>query len=208
MGQGKQKTICYTGSMTRGGRLPAGPVIWVLSAFILFNIVNYATSPFWVLNSGEHAHVATAPCRALPASTVPEETSMHTHTSRTGIDDDPIHIAHAYCAAHGQVDEADNGLTVVRSILMARENGESHNRRYVFHIVADDIIGRALRESVNASHKWSLGEFPDRDTFDRKWGDIFRYISGTGGRVSVRLYSLGDLDAALWAALGPSAHVR
>lgn len=190
--------------MTRGGRLPVGPIIWILSAFVLFNIFNYATSPSRKLPTEEQA---TALCRLLPVSTVPKETPMRTRTPRTDINDDPIHIAHVYCAAHGQVDEADNGLTVVRSILMARENGESRNRRYVFHIVADDIVGRALRESVNASRKWSPGEFPDRDTFLRMWGDIFRYIADTGGRVSVRLYSLGDLDAALWAALGPSAHV-
>jgi hypothetical protein len=127
--------------------------------------------------------------------------------TRSQLDEIPIHIIHAYCSSYGKVDQAENGLTVVRSILMARENGASSNRRYVFHIVTDEITGRAMREVRNATRAWKPEEYEDYFTFKRKWGDVFRYIDGTGGRVEVRHYYWQDLDAALLRTLGAAAEV-
>ena len=123
------------------------------------------------------------------------------------LDESPIHVALAFCASGTNLSDTDNGLTVVRSILAARENGPSHNRRYIFHIITDATVGRAWEEALNATKAWRNGEFPNRDLFLRRWSDVFFYISGTGGRVSVRRYRWEDLDAAVTTTLGPSAKV-
>ena len=65
-----------------------------------------------------------------------------------------------------------------------------------------------MREIINASRVWEPGEYPDYDTFSRKWGDIFRYIADTGGRITIRHYFLRDVDAAAQRALGPGAQVH
>lgn len=166
------------------------PAVWIAALLVLLNIAAYLRGH----SDDTRAHAVTL--RQLAVSAI---------SSRAQIDEDPIHVILAYCTGNGQVDKADNGLTTVRSILMARENGVSRNRKYVFHVVADDIVGRAMLEARNATRPWAPGDYPDRDTILGKWGDVLRYIAASEGRIELQRYHWRDLDAAILAALGPDA---
>jgi hypothetical protein len=61
----------------------------------------------------------------------------------------PIHIIQAFCSYSWEFEHGHNGMTSVRSILVAREGGTSRDRPYVFHIIADDPVTNAIQKGLN-----------------------------------------------------------
>ena len=188
---------CWSRTVTRVARAVCVSFLLFVAFQCIANVIDGEASRLLLESPSPHLRNRTAPESPFPPK-----------SSRSLLDDTPIHIALAFCASGANLGVKDNGLTVVRSILAARENGLSHNRRYTFHIVTDAIVERAWDEAFNATRVWRNGELPDRDIFLRRWSDVFFYISGTAGRVSVRRYRWEDLDTAVTTVLGPSAKVR
>ena len=103
---------------------------------------------------------------------------------RTAKDEETLHVFHTICAGGVHPSDATwHGLTVVKSILLAREAGPSKHRRYHFHIAVD----RPMRNMLAAP----AGEMrPD-------FVDVLAYIANrTQGRVTMSYY---DVDTVLGA---------
>ena len=140
-----------------------------------------------------------APCAPalLPAATSLEAPSLvqleQLHRRWRALkDEEPIHIFHAICAAGTAHHDMDwHGLTVIKTILMAREVGPSKNRRYHFHVAIDRNMRRLM----------TMLEL--RTDF----ADTLAYIANrTDGKVSVSWYDVdSEVIGATAAAVGDTA---
>ena len=125
---------------------------------------------------------------------------------REALDEDPIHIVHSYCI-YEELKPTDPGLTVLRSILAARATGASHNRRYVFHIIADEFSAWLLSNNHSAVMPWGkrLESPGSLIAFHKLFGDVIAHIDNSGGRVELQIHPEEDAFAAVEDALGAGA---
>ena len=130
---------------------------------------------------------AAAASRVPPSSSAPWSYAEW----RAAKDEQPIHIFHSICAhgvAHHDLDW--HGLTVIKTILMARETGASRNRRYHFHIASDTAMRRLLTNPLRTD-----------------FADVMEYlVNRTGGRVAVTWYDIDvDIMAPTVASVGSAS---
>jgi hypothetical protein len=108
---------------------------------------------FWLLSASRIYSPITATHVGYD-STVIGRVGVHTSVARGLLFDslllEPVHVMTALCA-HGYIDHVLPGLTVLRSILVARENGPTPTRPYILHIVADEFIAGIIYEIRNTS---------------------------------------------------------
>lgn len=95
----------------------------------------------------------------------------------------PIHIIQAYCSYSWEFEHGHNGFTSVRSILMARENGRTRRRPYVFHIIVDDPVADAIRKGLNHTLP---GSSQAAATLMNRWGDVLVYAAESQGLVQFK----------------------
>ena len=95
----------------------------------------------------------------------------------------PMHIIQAYCSYSGEFEHGHNGMTSVRSILTARENGRTRNRPIVFHIVIDDPVANAIQKGLNYTVP---GKSNGAATLMNRWGDVFTYAAESRGMVQFK----------------------
>jgi hypothetical protein len=121
-------------------------------------------------------------------------------------DEDPIHIVHSFCI-YEELKKTDPGLTVIRSILAARAAGSSRNRKYVFHILADEFAAWLLSNNRSAQMPWGkrLDSPKSLDEFHEYWGDVMAHIDNSDGRVELFVHPEEDAFAAAEDALGAGA---
>ena len=109
------------------------------------------------------------------------------------LNSDTIHIFHSICAGATPVgDPGFHGLTVVNTILQARETGSSYQRKYHFHIAIDGGM-RRLMDPANKDSRL-MQEF---------WDTYFYALNYTGGKVAVSWYDIdGDISRPMNEELG------
>ena len=110
---------------------------------------------------------------------------------RARVDEEPIHIFHAICGTSIPAHDMDwHGLTIVKTILMARATGASKNRRYHFHIATDPHFMRMLSNPIRTD-----------------FADVMEYaMNRTDGRVKISFYDVEkDIQAPTASAVGTDA---